>query len=391
MIKPGWVATSGFYGFFFLAMGAQVPFLPIWLGEWGLSTAEIGLYGALGIAVRVAVGLALPWLADRFQAPRRLLAISAALSALFFCAHLFVETRPFLLLVTLLASAAWAGITPIGDALSLRAAERGGFDYAPARSVGSAAFVVANLLCGAAMAGFGVDVVIWWIALSFLPLILLGRWHPGGAGAEIARPKLTEAGRLIRAPAFALAMIAGAAAQGAHMVLYAYGSIGWRDAGYGEEVIGALWAFGVVVEVVVMAVWGKALIARLGPAGALMLSGAAGLFRWAAMSFDPSLIWLWPLQALHGLTFTAAYLGVIAFVNQAAPARLAATAQGMTGSLATGIAMAAVAGLAAWVYPLFGAGAYWLAAGVAVIGFVAAAALARVWDGAPLAVGEEAR
>ena len=36
------------------------------------------------------------------------------------------------------------------------------------------------------------------------------------------------------------------------------------------------------------------------------------------MTFDPGLIWLWPLQALHGLTFTAAHLGVMAFVQAAA-------------------------------------------------------------------------
>ena len=42
--KPGWTHTSAYYGFLFLALGAHLPFWPLWLSDWGLSAAEIGLY-----------------------------------------------------------------------------------------------------------------------------------------------------------------------------------------------------------------------------------------------------------------------------------------------------------------------------------------------------------
>ena len=38
-------------------------------------------------------------------------------------------------------------------------------------------------------------------------------------------------------------------------------------------------------------------LARWGAAGAVALAAAAGVLRWVAMAFDPSLALLWPLQA----------------------------------------------------------------------------------------------
>ncbi len=385
--KPGWSHTSAWYVFFFLFAGAHLPFWPLWLKDWGLSEAEVGAYSAAAIAMRVVLGVALPWIADRLNAPRRMLAVLALLMTALYAAHFWIDTRPILFAATLATAAVAAGMMPMADALSLRAAAQSGFGYATARSVGSAAFLAANLICGLAVARWGVDAALWWIILSFPPLILLGLRHPGGAGTPVGRPKLAEAWRLLKSPVFLAAMIAGAATQGSHAVLYAYGSIHWASQGIDDATIGALWALGVAVEVALMAIWGRALIDHLGAAGAILLAAGVGVFRWIIMTFDPSLIWLWPLQALHGLTFTAAHLGVMAFVQAAAPPQLAATAQGLTGALAGGVVMAGASFAAAWAYPAFGPNAYWIGATFAAVGALAAIALRRSWTGGALSVG----
>lgn len=376
-MKPGWLTTGAWYGFFFLAMGALLPFWPLWLADWGLSEAEVGAYLAAAVAARVAAGALIPWIVDATGAPRRGLAVVAALAGLIFAAHSMAETRAALMLVTLASAAMVAGALPIADALSLRAAARGGFAYAPARSVGSAAFLIANLACGGAVAWFGSDAALWWIALSFAPLVWLGWRHPGGAGAPVPRPRLAEAATLMRSRVFLLTMLGGACLQGSHSVLYTYGSIHWRAQGIGDGTIGALWAFGVALEVALMVFAGKRLIERTGPAGAMALAGAAGLARWGLMTLDPSLLWLWPLQAMHAVTFTAAFLGALAMVERTAPASLSATAQGMVGAMAGGLAMAAGGGAASLAYPAFGGGAYWIGAALSAVGLAASLALIR--------------
>ncbi|QIE55736.1 MFS transporter [Pikeienuella piscinae] len=378
MTPPGLARTSGFYFFLFFAFGAHLPFWPIWLKDRGLTETEIGTYTAAAIALRVAMGFAVPLAADRAGAPRRALALLALLTSLAFLAHLAAGTPGGLLLTTLLAAAAVAGIAPIADALSLRAAAQGGFAYSTARSAGSAAFLIANILCGLAIARFGSNAALWWIVLSLLPCVWLGLTHPGGAGAPLPRPRLADAAALLRHPVVLLTMLAGASIQGSHAVLYTYGSIHWRAAGIGDGTIGALWAFSVLLEVLLMFFAGRRLIRRLTPAGAMALAGAAGVLRWSLMAADPAAIWLWPLQALHALTFTAAYLGAVAMVERIAPASLGATAQGLVGATAVGVAMAGGGLAAAAAYPAWGAGAYWIAAAFSLTGLGAAALLLRL-------------
>ncbi len=367
--------ASAFYAFLFLALGAYLPFWPLWLADWGLAPGEIGGLMAASIAVRVFMGLAVPYAADRAGRPRRALALISVLAALFYLAHEAAGARPALYAATILAAAAVAGLAPIGDALTLRAAAREGFAYSTARGVGSAAFLVANLLGGVAVSAFGSDAALWWIVICYLACAPFGLRHPGGAGAPLPTPRLADALALVGRRDFLLLMVAMGALNGAHAPIYAYGSLHWREAGIGDETIGALWAFGVLCEVVLMIGFGRALLARWGAAGAVALAAAAGVLRWVAMAFDPSLALLWPLQATHALTFGAAYLGGVEIAGRAAGPALASTAQGLAGAVAGGIGMAAASLAAAWAYPLWGGGAFLIGAALSALGLFAALAL----------------
>ena len=82
---------------------------------------------------------------------------------------------------------------------------------------------------------------------------------------------------------FALFLAAAALIQGSHAVYYAFGTLHWRAAGYTEDVIGALWAEGVVAEILLFMVGGRVL-RRLGPARLLALGGLAGALSTAAVA-----------------------------------------------------------------------------------------------------------
>ena len=77
------------------------------------------------------------------------------------------------------------------------------------------------------------------------------------------------------------------------------------------------------------------------------------------------------LQCLHGLSFGATHLGTLAFIGRAAPAGLAATAQGYL-AVSIGVAMAAATGLSGLLYGRFGAAAYGAMALIAAAGVAAA-------------------
>ena len=79
------------------------------------------------------------------------------------------------------------------------------------------------------------------------------------------------------------------------------------------------------------------------------------------------------LQCLHALSFGATHLGTLAFIARAAPAGLAATAQGYL-AVAIGIAMAAATGAAGLLYAHFGGRAYGAMALIAAAGLLSARA-----------------
>ncbi len=376
------IRTAAYYAALFGALGVHLPFWPLWLENWGLSPAEVGAYTAAAIAVRVVAGLVLPVLADRLDARRATLAVTAGFGALAFLAHLSIDDAGVLFFATMASAAVFSGLVPIGDALGMAASRSFGFEYAQARSVGSAAFLVANLGLGAVIASQGPGAALWAIVAFLAATAWLGLTHPGGGKARAAaRPTLSDARRLVSSRPFVAFVLAIGLSQASHGVLYAYGSIHWRALGLGEARIGALWAFGVGVEVALMAIWGGALVRRLGATGAIALSAGIGALRWAAMTADPTGALLWALQASHAASFAAGHLGAVAFISAAAPERLAGSAQGFFGAVAGGLLMALGAALAAALYPSQGGGVYWIACAMSLGGLLASRWLARVWRG----------
>ena len=381
---PG-VRTTAFYIAIFMVMGAHVPFWPLWLEHWGLTPAEVGLFTALGMGVRVVAGLLIPAAADRFD--RRGAAMAACLIAalVLFVAHRWIGDRALLLAATLGTGAALAGVGPLAEALGVAASRAHGFPYAQSRGLGSIGFLAANLIVGALLARLGVGFALWWIVGCLAAATVLSRGHPGGGRAVGAVPPgLREIGALMVNPVFALFVAAVAFSQSSHSVYFALGSVHWARLGLSEAHIGGLWAASVGVEIVFMVTLGAWTIRRLGAVSALALSAAVGILRWAAMMFDPVGWALWPLQGLHAATFAVGHLGAMAFISDAVPARYGAAAQGAMGSMAVGLLLALGMAAAAALYPALGGATYGIGAAFSAVGLGLSVALARRWRGGAL-------
>jgi PPP family 3-phenylpropionic acid transporter len=384
--RPG-LHTTAFYMAFFMAMGVHAPFWPLWLAAWGLTAAEVAAFVALGTGVRVVAGLAIPALADRLDNRRHTIIACAAVAAAVFVAHLWITEKPTLLVATIVTGAAFAGIGPIAEALGVAASRVYGFPYAETRGLGSIGFLVANVGMGALIALAGPNLALWWIVLCMVLVIALAARHPGGRQVKgQVPPRLGEIGALVLNRVFALFLATAALTQASHAVFFALASVHWASLGIGPAAIGGLWAASVAAEIVFMVAVGAWTVARLGPVGAIAVSGAAGVLRWTAMAFDPPVWMLWPLQATHAFTFALGHLGAVAFIARAIPPRYGASAQGAMAAMATGSVLFLAMLLAAALYPAIGGGTFWIASALSAGGLCLCALLARRWRGETLAV-----
>lgn len=370
-----------FYASTFVAMGVHLPFLPVWLAAKGLTPQVIGVVLALPMILRLfAIPLATR-AADRRGALRAVI-MAATLAALVGFAALGVTTGTSTIAVLYpLAATAFMLLFVLSDVYALRGLATHRRAYGPVRLWGSAAFIVANLA-----AGYLLDVIaardLIWLIVAAMALCLVSAWalpplgpvHRGDGKAEIGVNPSARV--LLRNPAFIAVAVAASLIQGSHALYYSFSTIDWQAAGYGGGTIGVLWGLGVLAEIVLFALSAR-LPAAFTPSMLILIGGLGALVRWTAMAFGPPGALLPFLQCLHALSFGATHLGTLGFIARAAPAGLAATAQGYI-AVSMGVAMAAATGLSGLLYGRFGGAAYGAMALIALAGLAAAVTAHRI-------------
>ena len=370
-----------FYAALFVALGVQLPFLPLWLAAKGLDAGAIGIALALPMIVRVfAIPLATRG-ADRHDALRMAIVIAAGMAVLGYGAVGMAQGAAVITIALALASVFYTPIMPLADAYALRGLGRLRRAYGPVRLWGSAAFIV-----GSFGAGLLLDLIpareLIWLIVAALTITAAAAYalaplppHQGNPSAT----QLSSARDLLRDPALLTAAAAASLIQASHAIYYGFSALDWRAAGLDGGAIGALWALAVVAEIALFAISGRL---PLAPTTLIMLGAAGAVVRWSAMAFDPPTALLPPLQCLHALSFGATHLGALGFMARAAPAELGATAQGYL-AVALGLVMAAAMGISGVLFARWGGLAYGAMALTAAAGGVFALAAHRLTDGAP--------
>lgn len=379
------------YGTMFLFTGVYLPFFPVWLKSRGLDATEISLVVALSLFLRIVVSPFFAVVADRLGDRRRVI-IWLAWASLAICALLlWVEGFGPILLVSLVLNAIFPSIGPLIETIAMRARIDEGMNYGRVRLWGSITFVGAS-----AGAGWLLD----WNPPAIIALCLVGALALNVAGVwtlpretpplrrPVGRRRFAGALGIGRHPVFILFVLTASLIQATHAVYYAFGSLDWQRQGYADWVIGLLWATGVVAEIVLFYISGP-LMARLGAVRLLMLAAAAAILRWTVTALSPPLAILFVMQALHGLTFGAAHLGAVQFVAQAAPPRLAATAQSLYAAMASGVIMGLVTIGMGPIYESLGAHSYFVMAGAGALALGGTVLVAMRWHGDMLAPEEE--
>jgi MFS transporter, PPP family, 3-phenylpropionic acid transporter len=368
-----------FYAALFVALGVQLPFLPLWLAAKGLDAGAIGIALAVPMIVRVfAIPLATRG-ADRHDALRMAIVIAAAMAVLGYGVVGMAHGALAITMALALASVFYTPIMPLADAYALRGLAGLGRAYGPVRLWGSAAFIV-----GSFGAGLLLDLIaareLIWLTVAALAITAAAACALAPLPAHEESPsatRLSSAQDLLRDPAFLAAAAAASLIQASHAIYYGFSALDWRAAGLDGGAIGALWALAVVAEIALFAISGRLPVA---PTTLLMLGAAGAVIRWSAMAFDPPTALLPPLQCLHALSFGATHLGALGFMARAAPAELGATAQGYL-AVALGLVMAAAMGISGVLYARWGGLAYGAMALAAAAGGIFALAAHRLTNG----------
>lgn len=367
------VRSGAFSAAIFFAGGIFLPFFPVWMAGKGLSEPQIASVIAAPLFIRAILGPVLAALADRFGTLGRAAMVYSALSAVVFAPMAALPVYAVILALSCAAMIFWTALIPLGDAIIVAGVRRHGLDYARVRAWGSVAFIAGNFAAAEAIVQVGgagvftLQVAAFFagsVVALFLPVVRDVRQARGTAGFR----------RAFGDPVLRRAILAGGVIMATHGAYYAFGTLHWRALGFGNRTIAGLWAFSVLIEVVLF--WFARRLTGWGARRFLLAGAAAAIVRWALFPLLTVPAAVYGMQMLHALTFAATHLGVMMAIGAVATpghtVRLQASYQ-----MAAGLLLATATIAAGPLYRSAPEFAFWAMAGLGIVGFAAAFGLQR--------------
>ena len=372
--------TGSVFAALFLTFGINLPFLPIWLKAVGLSNEQLAIALAAQSGIRFLAAPVLTYWADRRQARRRFVMVLALCSTLGMIAVALSSQFWMIVSLLLISSVASSPLTPMLDTLAVQQSEKGHYQYGRVRMAGSLAFMLGSLIAGCLLLVLDARYVVWPIVggygLTFLCSFFLQAEENSLNTTARSMASPWEAARKLSNWAFIALVLAAGLTQSSHAALYSFSSVHWQKLGHSGTVIGALWATGVIAEVVLFN-WSHSILRWLTPERLLTFGAGLAVLRWLSMGFDPPLVVLFGLQMLHAGSFGATHMATMHLIHRRIEPGLTGTAQGVFAAISGGIFMSAVLGVSGVLYDRLGAGSFLVMSAIAAFGFLAASQIGR--------------
>ena len=295
---------SGFYFFYFAAIGVYVIYMPALLKGLGYTPFEIGVIFAAGPLSRFAAPF---FFVTLFHLNRRTFYIGLGMSTLLgiliatYIAHFWV-----LLGLMILLGFFWSILLPFVEVLAL---ERIGKErYGKARLFGSVGFILVSLLLGYGTLQLGLSMGVY---VGSIALTMLFGWMLGGyVEQEIVREPGSLDRRNLRVP-FWVALFLMQVGFG---FFYNFYTIFENEHGIPMHIISYLWTFGVVIEILMFNYQQR--VMKLDLLFLIRLSVFLGGVRWLMVHAYPDVLWVaYAAQSLHAFSFALLHTASIAYIN----------------------------------------------------------------------------
>jgi PPP family 3-phenylpropionic acid transporter len=336
-----WLGFAGYYTASFAVLGVYMQYFPGWLrSAGGHGEAEVALVLAAQTVARTLLGVYWAQRVDRAGDARGFV-IGLSLASVGAIALFGVTSElAWACAAAFVFGSVFSPMYPIVDAAALQAAAGGGFSFGRVRMVGSIAFLVTIAVVGVVLDHTG-DAVVQPLLLAGVALMAgcaLGL--PRGAAPGAAVRGDVPAATLLRSRPVVVLLVAAALIQGSHATFYNLSTIHWTDHGISKAVAGALWAEGILAEILLffVAPWTAD---RWRPTTLLMIGAAAAVVRWTVLGATTSLGWLFATSWLHALSFGCTYLGSLRALERRTAPHQRVTAQGLLGAATSGVGMVA--------------------------------------------------
>ncbi len=370
---------SSYYFFFFAALGAFVPYWPPYLKSLGFSSVEIGELMAIVLLSKLVAPYLLGWLADHFQ--RRLVIIQAStlLSVLAFCAVFFNSSYWGLVLIMGIFGFFWNSSLPLFEALTLDHLGDDTHRYSHIRLWGSVGFILMVASLPLVIDHLGIKilpvVLITLLIANGLVSLLIQDKHKTGKIVVDSALKITQ---VLKYPIVIALLLTCALQTMSHGAYYTFISIYLDEHHYSANVIGYMWALGVLAEVVLF-LFAHRLLHRFGIFNLYVIALLITALRWIILALWVDIFAaLVFAQILHAASFGLYHLSAISLTHLLFPGQLQGRGQALYSGLSFGLGGALGSWFSGNAWEAFGSTWTFLgSAGIALVGAIIASRFIR--------------
>ena len=379
---PYW-RLSSFYFAYYMFVGAFVPYWGLYLQAVNFSAVEIGILLSLFQVSRIFSPSFWGWLADHTNRRVAWIKLTALLGLLGYIGVFFGTSFIWLFFVMAALSVFTSSTLPLAEAVTMAHIEPANQPYGRIRVWGSIGFIVAAVGLGVVLDHSKITSLLWFLLAVQVSLFMLSFYIP----EPHVPPHHTDhlsIWKIVRRPEVLSLLVGCCLMVSAHSVYYSFYSIYLEARGYSKSWIGALWAIGVICEIMIFIVMPK-LTAKFSLKQILLVSLSLAVLRFSMIGLGVSSLWVLVLaQTLHAATFGSFHAASVAIIQQYFRGRHQAKGQAIYSSVGYGLGgtIGGVSGGYALQY-LGGETTFLLAAIYPLVGFMVIAIWLKLRHAAP--------
>ncbi|MBT8117450.1 MAG: MFS transporter [Gammaproteobacteria bacterium] len=293
---------SGFYLFYFAALGALVPYWGLYLKSLGFDVTQIGQLIAILLATKIVAPNVWGWIADHTGQRMAIVRMASLLAVIAFAGVYLGSSYWWLAGVMTAFSFFWNAALPQFEATTMTHLGNETHRYSGIRLWGSVGFIITVALLGPLLDAWGIGLLPAIVLALFVLIWISSIAVPESAAGHLPLEQ-QPLRQVLQRPLVLSLLTVCFLMQASHGPYYAFYTLYLGDAGYSTAFVGQLWALGVVAEIGAFLLM-PMLLPRFGARRLLLVAVCLTLLRWLLIAgfVDYPLVIVFA-QTLHAASF----------------------------------------------------------------------------------------
>ena len=335
MFNKSYINLSSFYFFYFSALGAFLPFWPLYLNYKSFTPYEIGVITGTMIGTKIIAPNVWGWIADKTGLRHRVIQLGALSCFIIFTFASSMESFSGMVTLIFLFSFFWNASLPQFEAVTMTSLGSSYNNYSQIRLWGSLGFILSVFSLSFLTQNYGIEVVPTCI-LSFLFLTFITTLFVKNTNANQKKHNNSLLSIALK-PAVIGILLSCFLMQVSHGPFYAFFAIYLTENSYSTNSIGFIWSLGVIAEILIfikISSW----IPKYGLQNLFIVSFLFASSRWILISFFPESVIIVTLATLfHAITYGMYHAVSISLIHEYFTEELQGRGQALYSSISFGL------------------------------------------------------